>query len=97
RGWISELADAPGGKDMPLALSYFEKGCDLNHYEACWAAGDLYQLGAGAPKNLQKARALLEKGCNGKHQKACDVLATLPPAEANTFKKGNTGLGGVKK
>ena len=63
---------------IPNAEKYCEKACDLDYYEGCWAAGDLYHAGSGTTKNDVKAKKYLTKACEGnKHEKACAMLARL--------------------
>ena len=68
-----ELADAPGGKDVDGAITWFEKACDQEYFDGCWAAGDLYHT----RKKDAKAKPLLTKACDGKHEKACALLLTI--------------------
>ncbi len=77
RGWILELGGATG-KTLALAMNYFEKGCALDYYESCWAAGDLYHA-RKTKRDGEKAKRLLSKACTGnQHEKACAMLLKIP-------------------
>jgi len=56
-----------GGKpDLAKALAFFEKGCDLDMWEACGEASKIYLSGAeGIPKNPSKGMDLATKSLDG--------------------------------
>ncbi|XP_062412181.1 cytochrome c oxidase assembly factor 7 isoform X1 [Sardina pilchardus] len=53
------IQGAPGfEKNMPLALQYSMRACELGHVWGCSNASRMYKLGDGAPKDDQKAEDL---------------------------------------
>jgi len=49
-------------QDLPLAVSYYEKGCSADIPMSCFALAKLYKSGKGVTMDSEKASAYEEKG-----------------------------------
>jgi uncharacterized protein len=63
--------------DLFKAFSFYERGCQLSHYEACEAQGRLYERGQGVEIDALKAVHFYGIACKAKVSSACQSLSKL--------------------
>lgn len=71
-----------GGKDLPTAVSWFEKAAAAGVVESQYNLGLIYQSGSGAAKDLDKARTWFQRAADRGDDDARQALAKLAPAAA---------------
>ena len=60
-----------------MAVSYYEKSCNLKEGIACNNLGVVYSNGIGVRQNKNKAKEYFGKSCDSGNQKGCDNYRTL--------------------
>lgn len=61
-------------KDKTIALSLYEKACNLNFEQGCTKVGKLYVDGITVKQDTQKAKEYFFKGCISGDVEACSLI-----------------------
>ena len=64
-------------QDISMAVSYYEKGCNLKQDIACNNLGILYEDGNGVRQNRTTAKEYYGKACDLGNQEGCDNYRKL--------------------
>lgn len=64
-------------KDIPKAISYLKKSCDLKFAESCFWVGEIYAEGKEITQNLELSKQYFNKSCDLDYQKGCEVYDDL--------------------
>ncbi len=68
--------------DQYVALSYYQLGCELDDFEACWIAGIAHEQA----KDYETAESFYALACKGGEEDGCELLKSL---DAMLSKEGN--------
>ena len=52
-------------------MGWFERACDGDHFDSCYALGMMYHKGLGVSLSPDEAREFYTKACDGGLKKAC--------------------------
>jgi TPR repeat protein len=63
--------------DEARGAMFMQRACDSDDAEGCATLGKVYELGAGATKDLAHALALYQKACRMDYKQACDYATHL--------------------
>jgi TPR repeat protein len=64
-------------KDLPNAIIYFIKACDVRNPQGCGAIAYMYETGDGFEQNYSKSVPYYEQACGGGLYESCQRLADL--------------------
>ena len=60
-----------GAQEFIAAVGWFERACDSDHFDSCYALGMMYHKGLGVRLSPDEAREFYTKACEGGLKKAC--------------------------
>jgi len=58
-------------EDIPKAITFYKKGCDLNSSEGCYLLGRVYDAGSLGAQDYDKAQMFYGMACELGHSQAC--------------------------
>lgn len=66
------LEDGRKPKDLPTAIYYFDKACELKEGQSCSEIGVIYSDGRKVPQNYELAKLFFKKSCDAGVTDNCD-------------------------
>ncbi|HTQ80855.1 MAG TPA: caspase family protein, partial [Thermoanaerobaculia bacterium] len=64
-------------KDLPVAVSFYDRGCSLGSLKACYSMGYALDAGIGIYRDAARAAPLYERACKGGLLYSCRDLGSL--------------------
>jgi TPR repeat protein len=80
-------AEGSGGpEDKKKALEYYDRACNLDHWNGCVFFMDMLSKGEGSPQDAEKVYPILVRECGRKRPEACHLLGALSAAATDMVK-----------
>lgn len=67
-------------RDFKVALKYYKDACDQGSGEACYKAGEIYDIGLGVPTDESMALNYFQQACDLDYDKGCVTVKDRDPS-----------------